>query len=151
MNSPTFSGTVTIPTLNVTGTLALQQTFERTTISTSGATGTINYYLLNQAILYYTGTATGDWTLNITGNSGTTLNSVMSIGQTVTCVFIVTNGATGYYQTGLQIDGTAVTPKWYNGSSPTSGDANATDIYSFTIVKTANATYAVFETLTLFK
>jgi hypothetical protein len=169
INNPTFTGTVTIPTLSVTGNtsltgsvtasnntiitgiLTLFHSLENITVSATAASGTINYYWLNQDILYYTSAATGNWTLNITGNSTTTLNSLMSIGQTVTLVYINTTGTTAYYQTGLQIDGTAVTPKWYGGATPTSGNASSLDVYSITIIKTANATYTVLETQTTFK
>jgi hypothetical protein len=134
----------------INGTLTLQQILENTTISNSSAGGTINYYLLNQDILYFTAPATGNWTLNITGNNTTTLNNVMSVGQTTTLVFLVTNGATAYYQTGLQIDGNSITPNWFGKTTITGGHANAIDAYSITITKTANATYTVLETQTTF-
>jgi hypothetical protein len=149
-----------IPTVNgnqivngnqtINGTLTLQQILENTTVSNSSASGTINYYLLNQDILYFTAPATANWTLNITGNSTTTLNSMMSTGQTTTLVFLVSNGATAYYQTGLQIDGNSITPNWFNKTPVTSGHPNAIDAYSITITKTANATYTVLETQTTF-
>jgi hypothetical protein len=88
--------------------------------------------------------------LNIRGNSGTTVNSMLSTGQSLTIAFAVTNGTTAYYQTGLQIDGSAVTPKWQGGSSPTSGNASSIDIYSITIIKTGNAAFTVWESQTRF-
>jgi hypothetical protein len=75
----------------------------------------------------------------------------MAIGQSTTLVFLNTNGSNAYYQTGLQIDGATVTPKWICGKAPTSGNANAIDVYSITIVKTGNATYTVLETQTMFR
>jgi hypothetical protein len=105
---------------------------------------------LSGDILYYTSAATGNWTLNITGNSSTTLNSLLSVGQVVSVVFLNTNGSTAYYQSGLQIDGSAVTPKWLNSSPVTRGNANAIDIYTITIIKTASSTYTIVETLASF-
>jgi hypothetical protein len=67
----------------------------------------------------------------------------MSIGQALTIVFINTTTATAYYQTAFQIDGSSVTPEWQGGTAPSSGNANSIDIYTFTIIKTANATYTV--------
>jgi hypothetical protein len=90
--------------------------------------------------------------LNIRGNSTTTLNSTLGVGQTVTLALIVTNGTTPWYQTATQIDSTAVTPKWQGGSAPSSGNANANDIYTFSVTKlTSTPTYAVFASIATFK
>lgn len=74
----------------------------------------------------------------------------MSIGQAVTVGFLVTQGTTAYYQSGLQVDGAAVTPKWQGGTAPTSGNTSAVDIYVVVIVKTANATFSAFASQTKF-
>lgn len=124
---------------------------EKITTSATAATGTINYDLIaNKSILYYTSDASGNWTLNLRGNADTTLNSLMSIGQSLTIAFLVTNGATAYYQTALQVDGNAITPKWQGGTAPAAGNVNSIDTYSITIVKTANATFTAFESQTRF-
>lgn len=118
---------------------------ERTTVSATAATGTVAFDALTQGVLYYTTDASGNWTLNIRGNSTTTLNSILSVGDSITVSFLVTNGATARYQTGFQIDGNAVTPKWSGGTAPSSGNASSIDAYSFTIIKTAaTPTYTVF-------
>jgi hypothetical protein len=115
------------------------------TFATRGAmTGTVNYDVLTQAVLYANVNATGNWTLNVRGNGSTTLNSIMSTGQSLTIAFLATN-STAYYQSGFQVDGSAVTPKWQGGTAPSAGNASSTDIYTFTIVKTAaTPTYTVF-------
>jgi hypothetical protein len=123
---------------------------EVATVSATAATGTVNFDVTTQSVLYYTTSASGNWTLNVRGNSGTSLNTMMSTGQSITIAFLVTNGATAYYQTGFTIDGTSVTPKWQGGTAPTSGDASAVDIYTFSIVKTGSAAYTVFGTVTKF-
>jgi hypothetical protein len=117
---------------------------ERTTVSATAATGTVNFDASTQGVLYYTTNASGNWTLNVRGTSGTTLNSVLATGDAITIAFLVTNGATAYYQTAFNIDGSAVTPKYSGGTAPASGNASAIDIYTYTIVKTASATYTVF-------
>lgn len=124
---------------------------ERTTVSATAATGTINYDALTQAILYYTTNASANFTLNIRGNSTTTLNSILAVGDSITVVFMNTNGATPYYPTVYQIDGSAVTPKWQGGSAPAAGNASSIDAYTLTIIKTAaTPTYTVFGTQTKF-
>jgi len=124
---------------------------EITTVSATAATGTINYDVTTQSVLYYTTAATANWTLNIRGNSGVSLNTLMANNQTLTIAFMVTTGATAYYPTALTIDGTSVTPKYQGGTAWTSGNASSIDVYTYTIVKTASATYTVFASQTQFK
>ena len=88
--------------------------------------------------------------MNIRGNSGLTLNSMLSTGQSVTLAFMCTNGATAYYQSAMTIDGTSVTPKWQGGTAPTTGNASSIDTYVYTIIKTASATYTVLASQTKF-
>jgi hypothetical protein len=123
---------------------------ERLTVSATAATGTIPFDILTSGILYYTSNASANWTLNVRGSSGATLNDSLATNDSITVVFFVTNGGTAYYQTGFQIDGSAVTPKWQNGTAPSAGNANSIDIYSYTIVKTGNAAFTAFGSQTRF-
>jgi VCBS repeat-containing protein len=117
---------------------------ERTTVSATAATGTVNFDASTQGVLYYTTNASGNWTLNVRGTSSTTLDSILAVGDAITVSFLVTNGSTAYYQTAFTIDGTSVTPKYSGGTAPASGNASSIDVYTYTIVKTASATYTVF-------
>ena len=138
----TFAGgTFTAPTINNALITGIRET---ATISATAATGTIQFDTLTQAVLYYTSNASGNWTVNVRGDSGTTLNSVLSIGQSISITFLVTQGATPYFNSAVTIDGSSVTPKWQSGIVPTAGNANSVDIYSYVIVKTASATFTVF-------
>jgi len=130
--------------------LVLQNIAETTTITAASATGTINYDITTQSVLYYTVNSSANFTLNFRASSGTTLNSALAIGQAVTVAFLNTNGTTGYYNNAITIDGASVTPKWINGSAPTTGYANSIDTYTYTIIKTASATYTVLATLAKF-
>jgi hypothetical protein len=123
---------------------------EAATISATAATGTINYDVTTQSVLYYTTNASGNWTLNVRASSGTSLDSALSTGESVTIAFLVTNGATAYYQSAFQVDGASVTPKWQGGTSPISGNASSVDIYSITVVKTGSATFTAFASQTNF-
>jgi len=127
----------------------IQQTAEKVTISATSATGTVQYDVLTQSVLYYTSNASGNWVLNIRGNSGTTLNNIMDIGESITVVFMVTM-TTAYYSQFITIDNTSNTPEWQGGSAPSSGNANSIDTYSYTIIKTANATFKVLASKTQF-
>ena len=124
---------------------------ETTTISATAATGTINYDVTTQSVLYYTSNASANWTVNFRASSGTSLNTAMATGQSVTVVFLVTQGATAYYNNAITIDGTSVTPKYQGGTAPTSGNASGIDAYSYTIVKTGSAAFTVLAAQTQFK
>lgn len=117
---------------------------ERTTVSATAATGTVNFDLSTQGVLYYTTNASANFTLNFRASSGATLNSILAVGDSISAVFLNTNGSTAYYPTAFQIDGTSVTPKWSGGTAPSAGNASSIDAYSFTIIKTAaTPTYTV--------
>jgi hypothetical protein len=130
--------------LQVLGVTSLQTVIEKTTVTATAAASTINFDLSTQADLYYTSNASANFTLNFRGASGTTLNTLMQTGQTVTCVFRNTNGSTAYYANAFTVDGTSVTPKWQGGTAPTSGNASSVDVYTFAITKTGSATFSVF-------
>jgi hypothetical protein len=74
----------------------------------------------------------------------------MVTGESITIVFLVTNGGTAYYQSAFQIDGSAVTPKWQGGTAPTAGNASSVDAYTITIVKTGGATFTAFAAVSKF-
>jgi hypothetical protein len=97
----------------------------------------------NGAVQYITANSTANGTVNFRSTSSASLDSLMSVGQSLTAVLLVTNGSTAYYPNAWNIDGTAVTPKWQGGTAPSSGNANAIDVYSVTIIKTASATFTV--------
>jgi hypothetical protein len=121
---------------------------EPTTISATAATGTINYDVGTQSILYYTTNASANWTLNLRASSSATLNSLMSTGQTITVTFLATQGATAYYNSAVTIDGSAVTPKWQSGIAPNAGNINSIDSYTYAIIKTGNAAFTVIASQT---
>jgi hypothetical protein len=130
--------------------VALTSPLETITVSATAATGTINFDAITQAVLYYTTNASANFTLNVRGNSGTSLNTLLATGQSITVVFLNTNGSTAYYPTVYQVDGSAVTPKWQGGTAPVAGNVSAVDAYSLTIVKTGSAAFTVFASQTKF-
>ena len=123
---------------------------ETSTISATAATGTVNFDAITQSVLYYTTSASANWTLNVRGSSGTSLNTLMATGTSITIAFLVTQGSTAYYQSALTIDGNSVTPKWQGGAAPTAGNASSVDAYTLTILKTGSAAFTVFAAQTKF-
>jgi hypothetical protein len=123
---------------------------ETATVSATAATGTINYDVATQVVLYYTTSASGNFTVNFRSTSSASLDSVMSTGQSLSTTFLVTNGATAYYNSAVTIDGNSVTPKWQGGSAPTSGNASSVDSYTYVIIKTGSAAFTVLASQTKF-
>ena len=159
LTNKTINGSVlntsTLATPTITGGTSTNSVLispeERTTVSATAATGTINFDAATQSVLYYTTNSTANWTLNIRGSSSATLTSMLATGDAITVVFLATNGATAYYPTVYQIDGSAVTPKWQGGTAPSAGNASSIDSYSLTIIKTASTpTYTVLGSQTKF-
>ena len=121
---------------------------EDVNVVASAATGTINFDVETASIWYYTSNASANHTLNFRYNSSTSLDSSMATGDAITLVWLNTNGSTAYYPNAITIDGTSVTPKVPAAIS--AGNVSAIDAYSFTIIKTASATFTVLETQTKF-
>ena len=155
------TGTLTLPTSTdtivgraTTDTLTnktLLSPEERTTVAATAATGTINFDAVTQGVIYFTSNASANWTLNIRGNSATTLSSILAVGDAITVTHLVTNGSTAYYNNVVQIDGSSVTPKYQGGTAWAAGNASSVDAYVYTIIKTAaTPTYTVFASQTKF-
>ena len=123
---------------------------ETATISATAATGTINYDLKTQSILYFTSDASGNFTVNFRGDGSTTLNSIMDTGDVVTAVFLVTNGSSAKYNNAFQVDGSSITPKNQGGTAYSAGNANSIDVYTYTIIKTGDAAFTMLTSQTQF-
>jgi hypothetical protein len=140
----TFSGSTSVASMK-TSNIA-----EVDTIAATAATGTIDYDVTTQSVLFYTTDASGNWTLNLRGSSGTSLDTLMATGESLSVTFLVTQGATAYYNSALTIDGSSVTPKWQGGTAPTSGNVSSVDCYTYVVQKTGSATYVVLASQTQF-
>ena len=156
--------TLTSPTINTsviegnngsstaTGTLAntivkgLNEDINVQALAAGGTT--IDFNVATASIWYYTTNATANHTLNFRYSASISLNTFMNTGDSLTVVWLNTNGATAYYPSAFQIDTVSVTPKV--PAAITAGNASSIDAYSFTIIKTASATFTVLETQTNF-
>ena len=124
------------------GEMLVNQVFEKVTTDTS-TSGTINFDVNAQAVQFFTANQTANRTINFRGDSGTTLNNTLAIGQSATVAVLLTQGSTAYYLNTYQVDGSAATIKWNGGNAPDEGTASGVDAYTFTIIKTASATYTI--------
>jgi len=146
----TFTGLQTFAGTSANADMKTSNMLEVATVSATAATGTINYDTTTQSVLYYTTNASGNFTVNFRGSSGTSLNTVMSTGESLSATFLVTNGTTAYYNSVVQVDGSTVTPKWQGGTAPTSGNASSIDSYTYVIIKTGSAAFTVLASQTKF-
>lgn len=149
------NGTGPIPTIAIASAPTLSYPIliapeERVNVVASAATGTVALDALTAGTMLYTSNSTGNWTLNVRGSATTSLNDILTTGDSITVVFLATNGSTAYYQTAFQVDGSSVTPKWQGGTAPSAGNASSIDAYVFNIIKTASATFTVLASQTKF-
>ena len=145
-----FSGTVNAGGATIDGTLSIHEVIETVGLTT-GSTTTFTMDLNERAVLYFTNNQAENRTINFRGDGSTTLNSLMASGESMTAAILMTQGSTPYYLNAYQVDGSSVTPKWANDSAPTSGNASSIDSYTFTIIKTADATFTVLASVTQYK
>jgi len=115
---------------------------EKVNVTAGKLSDNTNIDLENGMIHLFTTTETTTSTPNIRYSSSESLDSKMSIGQSVV-VTLITTAAAGAYSANITIDGGAVTENWVGGSAPSDGGTSGVDIHSFTIIKTASATFTV--------
>ncbi|NDC95948.1 hypothetical protein EB077_11635, partial [bacterium] len=124
---------------------------ETVTVTAGSVPAVLNYDITTQSVLYYTGDASSDWTVNFRASSGTSVNSALATNRAVTVALLATQGATPKYNNIIQVDGNAIVPKYQGGVAWTYGNASGIDVYVYTIIKTASATYTVLASQTQFK
>ena len=93
----------------------------------------------------FTTTETTTATPNIRITTG--INTHMAVGDVISVNIITTAAAAGYAAT-VHIDGVTVGTNggslvWSGGEAPSEGGASGNDFYSYSIIKTASATYTV--------
>ena len=157
-NSTATLGNATITlggTTTAVGNLALNNTTveliqEPANVTATSANATVNLDILSNVVLYLTSNAAGNFTVNFRGNSGTTFNNTVATGTSTSVTLLNTNGATAYYNSLVQVDGSTVTPKWQGGTAPTSGNASSVDAYNYVVIKTGSNAYTILASQTKF-
>ena len=91
---------------------------------------------------YFTTQETTTSTPNIRYNSSKSLNNMMNINDAIT-VTIITVAAAAGYSAQVTIDGGSISEQWVGGSAPSAGGDDGRDIYTYNIIKTADATFLV--------
>lgn len=130
--------------LVVNGALNVNEIIEKATIDTS-TSGTLAVDSTVQSVVFLNTNQTANRTINFSN-----VNANMSVGESMSFAILSTQGSSAYYFNAYQVDGSAVTPKWQGGSAPTGGNASSIDVYNFTLIKTASATFTVLASLSQF-
>jgi hypothetical protein len=137
-------GTISSSNTTLSGITTISAIFENASVNATAITGAQTIDILTTPTIFYSSSSAGNWTVNVRGNSSTTLNSILSNNQSISVNLIVNQGGTAYYPTAFSIDGTSTTVKWFGGTTPSSGDVSSINLYSYTIFKTGTSAYTVF-------
>ncbi len=129
-NAATFSGGMVI-----TGGVDIQELREYVVDETIGdITANVLTADYTAGNIYYVNTApSANFTLNL-------LNVPTDNGYSVSVSVVVTQGATGYIPSAVQVAGVAQTLRWTTGAAPTpTSTANKLDVFSFTLIRRGGA------------
>jgi hypothetical protein len=123
----TFTGDVTIA-----GNLKVQEMSEDVIdVALASNVAALNYSAGN--IFWITSTPSAAMTWSIT-------NAPTTNGRTFSITGFVTQGATGYIPSTLNVNGSAATIKWFGGTSPTpTSSSGKIDIFNFTLIRRGDA------------
>ena len=147
INSNNFvNGAVSSNTLASNLSMSLIRVLETANIYTTGVGGNVNIDVSNNTVYYFTSNTTANVTFNFRANgvNGGNLDSLLSIGQSVSSAILLKQGATRY-RANVYIDSALQVPFWLGNSAPgyATTQQESIDTYSFNIIKTAANVYTV--------
>ena len=113
--------------------------------------GEFNFYLASGHFFRYTGTPGADYYPNFKHSASINLNDMMDVNDVVSATLAVNSPADTYHIANtIHIDGNAtgensytIDTDWVGGSAPSAGNGSGHDVYSFTIIKTADKTFLI--------
>jgi hypothetical protein len=123
--SSSTSNTITVGGLTSNGVLSIEQGTQESFSTITNATGTVTHDCSSGYIFRHT-TPSADWTANFTNLSLTTQHATA-------LTIVISQGATAYVPTAVQIEGASQSILWQGGSEP-SGTVNGTDVVSFSVL-----------------
>ena len=126
--------------------LSIIRVLETANIYTTGVGGNVNIDVSNNTVYYFTSNTTANVTFNFRANgvNGGNLDSLLSIGQSVSSAILLKQGATRY-RANVYIDSALQVPFWLGNSAPgyATTQQESIDTYSFNIIKTAANVYTI--------
>ena len=137
------TGVGTITTLDITDSIKFPSLIEKGQLISGASNSTPNIDLENGFTIRFDSNSTATWTHNFRWNASTSLNSVMSDGDSVCVLVISPQNNTSYYSANMNIDGSGRTEEWQI-ATPTAGGSSGYDLYTWNIVKVGNNSFLVF-------
>ena len=100
--------------------------------------GEFDFLLENGHVQRYSAATGGNYFPDFKVSSGTTLSSIMDVGDVVSVTLIVASSS-HYCTTGIKIDDSTsnLDIDWVGGAAPSAANGSGFDVYAFTIMKTA--------------
>ena len=125
-------------------TLSTVRIAETINVVTSPVSGNYQIYVADTGVYYFAANAAGSVTFNLIGRQGTSLNQLISIGQTASVAIMLKQGSTRY-RANVQIDGVLQTAYWLSNTQPSQASSlgQSLDVYNFTVIKTLDNGYTV--------
>tara|TARA_R100000008_G_scaffold83501_1_gene69014 strand:+ start:1220 stop:2890 length:1671 start_codon:yes stop_codon:yes gene_type:complete len=104
----------------------------------TGLNGEFDFLLENGHVQRYSAATGGNYFPDFKVSSGTTLSSIMDVGDVVSVTLIVASSS-HYCTTGIKIDDSTsnLDIDWVGGAAPSAANGSGFDVYAFTIMKTA--------------
>lgn len=127
-------------------TLSTIRVAETVNVQTTPISGNYNIHVAEATAYYFVANTTGPVTFNLVGNTTTSLNSLLNVGQTASLAIALKQGVTRY-RANVFIDG--VNPRssvvWMGASQPAElgSQTQSIDAYSITVIKTQNGGYTI--------
>ena len=150
-------GGVTSNVLASNLSISLTRALESANINSIAPSGAINIDVANNVVYYFNANSTANITFNLRANTQNTLDSITTTGQSVTVAMIVKHGLNRHtanlYIDGGLINNTGSNSIVYIGNTKPIYQVitnQETNIYGYTVLKTAANTYAVFASNSLF-
>tara|TARA_B110000977_G_C10847709_1_gene404567 strand:- start:154 stop:612 length:459 start_codon:yes stop_codon:yes gene_type:complete len=138
-------GNPTIDSLSVDAIAYLSQVIEKVGIKGVAIPSSTTINASDGSIHYYDVATAANWSINITDTID--LNTSLDVGQAITVVVMATQSDPAYYNTAVTVDGSAATVSWLGGTAPAAGTVDGIDVYTYTVMKTADATFTVIASI----
>jgi hypothetical protein len=126
--------------------LSIIRVQETANVYATAVGGNVNIDIGNNTVYFFTSNTTANVTFNFRANgvNGGNLDSLLSIGQSVSSAILLKQGATKY-RANVYIDSALQSPLWLGNSAPgyATTQQESVDTYSFNIIKTAANTYTI--------
>jgi hypothetical protein len=147
-------GGVTSDVLSSNLTVSTARVAETVNVQAIGISGNYQIHIANSTVYHFTANSTGNVTFQMIANTGRSVDTMLSIGQSASVAIMMKQGSTRY-RANIHIDGVLQTAYWAGNAQPqytTSAGAQSMtyDAYTFSIIKIGSGQYTVFASNTQF-